>query len=145
MNSLKHNERINEEWLDIEHCNVLWNVCQKKERSLDYLDNGEWMISWNEKHIALFKECENAVFFFMAKSDPVTEESLLAWEEEWRLSQEYEHIHSLTPQQIERKYKPEQPPASLKLIKNLTQNKNSLLPDRLAKPVIGKSKNIIHN
>lgn len=128
MNTLKPNKRINEAWLNIENCSILRNVCQKRERALDYLDNGEWMISKDDIHVALFKECENAVFYFMAKSDPVTEESLLAWEEERRLSQEYDQYHSLTPEQIERKYKSEQPPLTLKLIKNLTENKGSLIP-----------------
>lgn len=131
MNALKWNEYINETWLNLENCNILWNVCTKQGWSLDYLDNGERMISRNDTHIAVFKECENAVFYFMSKSDPLTEEKLLAWEEERLLSQEYERFQNLTPEQLKREYEPELAPITRTLMTSLTKTKPTLIPHRI--------------
>lgn len=50
---------------------ILRNVSEKDGWYLDLFEKGYWVISQMDKKIAVFDDCEAAVFFFMAKTDPI--------------------------------------------------------------------------
>jgi hypothetical protein len=64
------------------------NVCEKNRWYVDMLENGNWMVSEHNTTVGLFSSLEEAMFFFMAKSEPMeplTEEQIseaMEWLEE---------------------------------------------------------------
>lgn len=50
---------------------IMRSVCDKNGYYLDLLEDGNWLVSKKDTKIALFSDCEEAVFYFMAKSEPL--------------------------------------------------------------------------
>lgn len=49
------------------------NVCSKNDWYVDWLEDGKWLVSKQDTKIGIFSDLEEAMFFFMAKSEPLPE------------------------------------------------------------------------
>ena len=49
------------------------NVCEKNNWYVDMLEDGKWLVSEQDKKVGIFTDLEEAMFFFMAKSEPMPE------------------------------------------------------------------------
>jgi hypothetical protein len=64
------------------------NVCEKNNWYVDMLVDGKWLVSKQDTAIGLFSDLEEAIFFFMAKSEPIEplsqqeEDEAMEWLEE---------------------------------------------------------------
>ena len=47
------------------------NVCSKNDWYVDILKDGKYLVSHQDDKVALFSDLEEAMFFFMSKTDPI--------------------------------------------------------------------------
>lgn len=47
------------------------NVCDKNGWYVDMLEDGNWLVSKQDTKIGIFSDLEEAMFFFMAKTEPI--------------------------------------------------------------------------
>ena len=70
---------------------IIRNVCEKNDWFVDMLEDGKWLVSKQDTKIGLFSNLEEAMFFFVAKSEPIEpltqqeEDEAMEWLEKAKL------------------------------------------------------------
>lgn len=81
---------INNDGITNSTSGIIRNVCEKNNWYVDMLEDGKWLVSNQDTKIGLFSDLEEAVFFFMAKSEPI--EPLTEQEENEAMKWLEEHL-----------------------------------------------------
>jgi len=64
---------INQNGITNSVSSILRNVCEKNGWYVDWLEDGNWLVSNQDTKIGLFSDLQEAMFLFMAKSNPLPE------------------------------------------------------------------------